>query len=228
MEKAKIGTTASTKVAKVNFIAKKRSVGLAYPAFESSFRRFYPDLKIISDPSTARNFDLVIFSGGEDVDPKYYGQTNTMSYGVNSRRDAHEMDVFQNIYDKSRIKILGVCRGHQLIQVALGGRLYQDFPSSINQSTGTFFEYHSSPHTLTFLSAGTVVQTFFQGKLVSSLHHQAVVENNIYSLSNICLYKGIVEASESKNIITVQFHPEFDWQPGNHCDDFFKFLVNEW
>ena len=73
--------------------------------------------------------DGFFFSGGADIDPAHYGETIKETCGsVQSNRDTVEFALFSRAYATGK-PILGICRGMQLINVALGGTLYQDVPS---------------------------------------------------------------------------------------------------
>lgn len=77
----------------------------------------------------ARRFDGFVFTGGADVDPALYGQKKENFCGdISSERDAMEMKLFRLAFDLDK-PILGICRGIQLMNVALGGTLYQDIPT---------------------------------------------------------------------------------------------------
>lgn len=91
-----------------------------------------PNLRKMDDIDKILEFiDGIVFTGGEDISPLLFGQepikeTHKISYN----RDRMEVKLFQLAY-KKEIPILGICRGIQLINVALGGDLYQDIPSQI-------------------------------------------------------------------------------------------------
>ena len=77
----------------------------------------------------ARRFDGFLFTGGPDVDPALYGQKREDFCGeIHGERDAMEMKLFRLAYALDK-PILGICRGIQLMNVALGGTLYQDIPT---------------------------------------------------------------------------------------------------
>ena len=79
---------------------------------------------------TINRFDGIIISGGSDIDPEYYNQINSgKSLEVNSFRDKCEEKIIR-ILIESDIPVLGICRGMQLLNVALGGTLIQDLPLS--------------------------------------------------------------------------------------------------
>jgi putative glutamine amidotransferase len=186
-------------------------VGIAYPAFFSSFKDFYPQLETIKSSSQVENFDLVIFSGGSDINPEIYGERNTYSGAIDKKRDGIETEMFHYATGLGK-QILGVCRGHQLINVLLGGNLYQD----IFLCTG---KAHIHSGALTF-SDGSVLGKFFSK--VNSMHHQAIRSlGNIFPTSSV---GNIIESLESrdKKIITTQFHPEF---MGESSRLFFNYLL---
>ena len=137
--------------------------------------------------------DLIVFTGGEDISPIIYGQENTHSY-ANPVRDNAEIAVLEYALQLNK-KILGVCRGHQLINAYLGGTLVQDIESLLNRD-------HPNKHELVSLSKGGKVPEIFTK--VNSIHHQGVTKVG-ESLKATSMYRGVVESCESPNIITTQF-----------------------
>ena len=76
--------------------------------------------------------DGFIFTGGADVECIHYGQTKQTDIGrIQKYRDEFELKMFEKIYATEK-PIMGICRGMQLINVALGGTLYQDIPSMVD------------------------------------------------------------------------------------------------
>ena len=73
--------------------------------------------------------DGIIFTGGEDFAPAYFGEEEHEHLGeVNVTRDTYDLTLFKLASDRN-IPTLGICRGLQLINVGMGGTLYQDLPS---------------------------------------------------------------------------------------------------
>lgn len=104
---------------------------------------------------TLEEADLVIFGGGDDVDPALYGETHHSSTYINPARDEEEI----MYYEEARaigIPILGICRGAQLGHVMEGGKLYQDVD---NHNEGWHCAY--DPFGCQFLAD------------ISSVHHQS-------------------------------------------------------
>lgn len=174
-------------------------ISIATADFHGSFERaFNEEIPIIElGQSTVKDSSLVIFSGGEDINPEIYGEENRSSY-YNRKRDSIELKILEECLELNK-KILGVCRGHQLINAYLGGKLVQDLYFDLNIS-------HSGGHVLEFLTRKSTIQDHF--KTVNSLHHQGVIVagKNLVPTSE---FKGVIESCENENIITVQFHPEF-------------------
>lgn len=184
------------------------NVCTAHYAFIADFRKFFPNLQLV--PSIAseafkteviQKSDLVIFPGGSDISPSIYGEENTHSY-PNSVRDKIEISVLETAIRLNK-KILGVCRGHQLINAYLGGKLVQDLEIDLNAS-------HDSYHYLTVHNSDSGMMTNIFSKGVNSLHHQGVIKPG-KDLIPTSFHKGVIESIESvnKKIISVQFHPEF-------------------
>src|SRR3972149_11624347 len=100
-------------------------IAIAYPMFKKYFEEnFNQEIHLLKKGDNIEEFNLVIFSGGEDINPEIYGEKNRYST-YNSLRDKIELYWLEKCIQSSR-KILGVCRGHQLINAYLGGKLVQD------------------------------------------------------------------------------------------------------
>lgn len=101
-------------------------------------------------------FKLVMFTGGSDVDPSYYGETSPHRMcGSNLRRDAQEKHIF-DFAVRHDIMMTGICRGIQFLNVMAGGRLMHHIDG-----------HAGSTHNMT-LATGEVIR-------VNSLHHQMVI-----------------------------------------------------
>ena len=177
----------------------KLQVGITYGAFQNSIATLCNSLSqsgIESDTIylSTRNLkrflqelDIIIFSGGADINPAIYGEANTSSF-INPERDREEITIF-SLARESKIPVLGICRGHQLINALLGGKLIQDL-------------IHPGHHILE--NSSGVFQNF---ENVNSLHHQGVLLPG-KNLTVTSEYKGVIESTEGDNILSVQCHPE--------------------
>lgn len=169
--------------------------------------------------------DGIVFSGGEDLDPSLYGETvlNETVY-VNSVRD--DSDVFlAKAAVASKKPILAICRGEQLMNVVLGGSLYQDLaeqkPENVGHG-GTVHKILAEPGSLLAKLYGT------DSLEVNSSHHQAV--KAVAPGLKVTAYSsdGIVEAYEGDNLVAVQFHPEKLVRAGDDSWlEFFKVFIKK-
>ena len=164
--------------------------------------------------------DALLFAGGEDVDPSFYGAERHPRLGQpNPLQDEVEIELARRARADGK-PILGICRGIQLINVALGGTLYQDLPSEvpseINHSLSTeqrdmsFLAHPISLEPDSWLAErlGT------DAPVVNTLHHQALrdVASGLRVVGRAP--DGVIEAVEGSGggfLIAVQCHPEELW-----------------
>ncbi|MDE7379285.1 MAG: gamma-glutamyl-gamma-aminobutyrate hydrolase family protein [Paraprevotella sp.] len=160
--------------------------------------------------------DGLLLSGGGDLNPLFMGEEPIPElHSVNYRRDKAELLLIRMAYDR-QVPMLGICRGIQMLTVALGGTLYQDIGAQAPD--GPFIKHDQSlqrgvpSHTVEVCTEGILHRLFQGGRLaVNSFHHQAVREPG--PLLRVCAKApdGIVEAVESaeyKSVLGVQWHPE--------------------
>lgn len=152
--------------------------------------------------------DVLMLSGGEDVNPKLYGQASTRSEKPNDMRDAWEVALIREAVRQGK-GIVGICRGSQMINVALGGTLCQHVPDTYGDAV------HDDGRKLTThairLAAGSrLAQILGTNAVVNSWHHQSV-ERLAPGLRAVAWAPdGVVEAIEHETlpIAACQFHPE--------------------
>lgn len=158
--------------------------------------------------------DGIIFTGGEDIGSHYFGEepVKEVTY-ISHDRDRTEMALFQMAYERG-IPIFGICRGMQLINIALGGTIYQDIYSMVDHVHGHTCEINlQEPYHSINISRETMMYEIFHKEklLVNSLHHQALKELGKNLKVSAKAADGIIEAVESTNdifLLGVQFHPE--------------------
>ena len=157
----------------------------------------------------------LLLTGGEDVDPARYGAASHPTTGVpNVQRDATELALLAAASAR-RLPVLAVCRGIQLVNVAMGGTLIQDIPSqrpsSVEHDQGADRTARShavsiAPKSLLAAATGT------NAMQVNSYHHQAV-DRLASGLKVVATASdGLIEAAEVEDpawwLIAVQWHPE--------------------
>jgi putative glutamine amidotransferase len=145
----------------------------------------------------------VLIPGGWDVHPTLYGEEIEGSQGMDDTIDALDIDVIQLALAQG-IPVFGICRGLQVINVALGGSLFQDIPAMIAGAHN-----HSHVEHPVDIQPQSRLASFMPARIkVNSFHHQAV--NRLSPLLRVTAMSddNIVEALEGEGILAVQWHPE--------------------
>ncbi len=160
--------------------------------------------------------DGIIFTGGSDIDPFYYGDSPQQGLRtIEPYRDYHEVELAKRILYKTNIPVLGICRGIQLLNVAAGGTLYQ----SINDSKSKFFNHSvlNSPKYYpvheAIIKEGSKIHSIFKKTSirVNSFNHQAVKKTGKDFIATMTAPDGLIEGIEfagDRFIVAVQWHPE--------------------
>lgn len=135
-----------------------------------------PDEAAVADPDVLLDrVDALMLAGGADIDPSSYGaEPHAETRGTWPDRDAFELALARRALERD-MPVLGICRGMQLLNVALGGTLVQHLPEALGAEThrtvaGTFSEHHVrlDPASLACGAAGA------ESFVVWSHHHQGV------------------------------------------------------
>ena len=156
--------------------------------------------------------DGLLLSGGEDVDPAYYGQAISEKCGeIAKDRDVAELKMLEAFLTTGK-PILGICRGHQLMNVYFGGTLHQDIKEISGCNHDDWKRRATGNHRVT-VHPGTQLSGLIGRKeiTVNSLHHQAVDAVAPVLIACAVAEDGINEAIEKpdhKFCIGVQWHPE--------------------
>jgi len=173
---------------------------------------YVEDGEVIADFCKA--CDGILFTGGVDVDPGMYGEKRHPMLGETARyRDSLEARVFSEFY-KTEKPILGICRGAQIINVLLGGSLWQDIPSEMpseidhRQKEGQF----SLSHRVNILEGTPLRGLVSKGRMnANSFHHQAIKALGADLEVMARADDGVIEAvySTKKSYLRAyQWHPE--------------------
>ena len=174
-----------------------------------------------SDQETGmKTADGVLFTGGPDVHPFFFGEETQHHCGnVCLRRDQMEFSLLK-LAMAARKPIIGVCRGAQVLNIGLGGDIYQDIPSQFPQKFPVAhtqpFGYEIPSHTVT-VTPGTLLAEISQCDTlkVNSMHHQAVRTVAPGLIASGHGPEGLVECVEMPEypfLIGVQWHPEYLWE----------------
>jgi microsomal dipeptidase-like Zn-dependent dipeptidase/gamma-glutamyl-gamma-aminobutyrate hydrolase PuuD len=178
--------------------------------------------------------DGIVFTGGEDFAPAYFGEEEHEHLGeVNVNRDTYDLTLFKLASDRN-IPTLGICRGLQLINVGMGGTLYQDLPSQkpsdINhrqQEAGTV-----ATHSVSVVEGSLMHQILGEKEIqVNTFHHQAIKKLapglKIVGWANDSVPE-MIEAYPNRQILGTQFHPEIFTANGDKLlGKLFQFLIGK-
>lgn len=150
--------------------------------------------------------DGLLLTGGEDINPALLGEEKLNdSVKWDDIRDEFELALFKAFYDRNK-PIFGICRGFQVINVALKGGLYQD----LVEQMGVVHMNIDIRHKVTVEADSLLGRLFGTEFRVNSTHHQAVRELGEGLVPTAWSVEGICEAFEHKSrpIFGTQFHPE--------------------
>ena len=153
-----------------------------------------------------RMVDGVIFSGGADLDPSYYGETVwNETVEVDTLRDVSDLLLMRAALASGK-PVMAICRGEQLMNVVLGGTLVQDIPTQVD----TMINHSGARHRIGVEKGSVLYALFGQDSLtVNSTHHQAVKAPAPGVRITARANDGIIEAYEyGDQVIAFQFHPE--------------------
>ncbi len=177
--------------------------------------------------------DGFLFTGGPDVHPALYNE-DAMRYcgAIDEQRDTLEILLFN---EASRLDkpIFGICRGIQLINVALGGSLYQDIPTQVVGEPIAHYQhppYHVPVHSVTVERESPLYHIVNKEKMmVNSMHHQAIKELAPTLQCAARSKDGLTECvymTGKRFLMGVQFHPEWMFQLQNDSHKIFAAFVD--
>lgn len=176
----------------------------------------------------AEHFDGFLFTGGVDLDPVLYGETNDagLSKDITPDRDTFEMKLGKAVIAAGK-PTLGICRGIQAMNVAAGGSLWQDIHSQCCLGEHCPKDENDKPRHTVSLNGRLAEIIGCSSVETNSYHHQSVKE--VPAGADILAHTsdGVVEAFALRNhpyYLGVQWHPELDpdWVSEKIFTDFIK------
>lgn len=196
----------------------------------------------------ARFADGILFSGGDDIHPRYYGEEPLADMVISPDERTEFEDALLREVMQLRKPVLGICLGAQLINIVLGGSLYQDIPTQIANPLN-----HREQHNIKVVEGTRLYQTFnitvgwapptkmtgdggpcppyrdLQNAIsVFSTHHQSVKSPGKGLTVSALSSDGVIEAIELPDypfLIGVQWHPELEPE-SDYTKLLFKALIN--
>lgn len=178
----------------------------------------------------------LLLTGGGDVDPSRYGEaSHATASDLDPDRDDYEIALVRQAVEAD-IPILGICRGMQVINVALGGTLIQDVPSEV---AGVVEHAIKEPRFAiaheVWIAPSSLLWSLMRDKLaegeacqVNSRHHQALKKVAEGFEVSATAPDGVIEAIErrtSRFCVGVQWHPENFWRTGEFRPLFEAFVT---
>lgn len=203
-----------------------------YLSGQGAFPYLIPDLPDDLLDEFLKDMDGFVFQGGTDVSPKNYGEElitgsdGQTTWPGDPTRDTYELNLLKKIQETKK-PILGICRGAQIINVGLGGTLYQDIETQkkdplTHRDPKKYDQVH---HPITIVEDGILAKIYDEeiksekNLIINSIHHQGVkdlgknLRMECYSTSDrvIEAISSIDSKENEQFILGVQWHPEFNF-----------------
>ena len=191
------------------------------------------DLKEEDIQQIVDTFDGFLFTGGPDIHPFYFGEETQAHCGnVCLRRDRMEILLLKLVMQTGK-PVFGICRGIQLLNVALGGDIYQDIPSQFPQDFPIAhvqpFDYAIPSHKVEVLPGTLLEQLTGSNTLnVNSMHHQACRKLAPGLVACGHASGNLIEAVEKPDypfFLGVQWQPEYLWEQAPAIRQIFEAFV---
>jgi len=166
-------------------------------------------------PDVLSGFQGILLTGGGDIDPALFdGQTHPRVYGIDPVRDQIEIEMARYCADH-RLPMLGICRGLQVMNVALGGNLYTDIsdqlPGALKHPCYPDYPRDYLAHSVMIKVSTRLTAITGQSQMkVNSLHHQGIKDLSQELNLSAMAPDGLIEGAE------IMFHPFYvgvQWHP---------------
>ncbi len=182
----------------------------------------------------AFRLDGLLMSGGVDMDPMLFGEEPHPKMGrIDPERDFFEKTMLEKMLQQEKA-VFGICRGCQIINLVMGGTIYQDLPA---QKGGELVKHSQNAprwyptHSVKVKSGSDLIDVFADETIrVNSYHHQAIKDVAPGFTATAHAPDGVVEAIEYQKdqfILGVQWHPEQLWERDEATLELFRMFVNK-
>ncbi len=169
----------------------------------------------VTPDTYAERLDALVLAGGSDVWPGSYGQTaRRPEWNGDRARDEYERSLLDAFLARDK-PVLGVCRGLQLVNVAMGGTLHQDIPTDVPHASRHRDQASYDRNTHDLMIEGEWLATLLGTKrgVVNSVHHQAIDALGAgLVIEARSSDEGLIEAVRDPSrrfLVGVQWHPEW-------------------
>lgn len=174
--------------------------------FINAFHALGAEAGAVLEERTFDRYDGLVLPGGADIDPALFGEENHGSTIIERDRDLRQLEIL-DIFIKAEKPVLGICKGHQLLNVFFGGKLCQHIPEhEVHQCIGK-----DQAHSSRCLSDCFLAKIYGSAEFpVNSAHHQAILVPAEGFIPVQWAPDGVLEAMihESLPITGIQWHPE--------------------
>ena len=186
---------------------------IALPGYEKNVKNYIAALEamgmapvITLDADEASRCDGLLLPGGGDVDPARFGQEDRGSRDIDPALDQAQLAVL-DVFVRAKKPILGICRGHQVLNVYFGGDLVQDLPTAEEHMA---HDHADSVHPISIAPDSLLHRLHGPRAAVNSSHHQGLDRIGKGLRVTAMAPDGVIEAVEHETlpILGVQFHPE--------------------
>jgi putative glutamine amidotransferase len=175
--------------------------------------------------------DGLLLSGGPDINPRFYGEEPLAGLGeIDEGLDRMELEAARIAFQKNLV-IFAICRGIQVLNVALGGTLYQDIGSQVQESINHTQKAGKNINTHSIkVERKTILYNILRRReiWVNGKHHQAIKDLAPGLIVSARASDGIIEAIEypkKKFVLGVQWHPEGTWEEDAYSKKLFRAFI---
>jgi putative glutamine amidotransferase len=179
--------------------------------------------------ASVEGLDGLVLQGGVDVAPENYGQRPLrQEWSGDPVQDAYELTLLKEIVAR-KIPALGICRGAQIMNVALGGTLYQDLETQVDGALShrSWERYELIEHTVSLTQGSLLTELYGPADLlVNTIHHQGVHAVapgfRVSAVAPDGVVEGIERVDDGHWLVGIQWHPEWldgSAQGGPHRSD---------
>jgi len=171
-----------------------------------------------------------LFPGGGDIDPSFFNESPRKELGdVDRILDDFQMDAVELAMSRKK-PVLGICRGAQLLNVALGGTLVQDISTQFETPTLKHMQEtitYDTNHEVRIETGSRLHDLFGSHIQINSIHHQSIKEPGKDLVITARASDGVVEAAQHKTLPVdlIQWHPELMMQKNNDMLPLFRAFV---
>ena len=170
-----------------------------------ALQKFHIQAVLSHSPEDAADFDGLLLPGGGDIAPVFYHRKNRGSTNICISEDIIQLLMFHRFMEQHK-PILGICKGMQVINVALGGTLIQALPTANSHAWHNGDRYHP-----TTIVKGNILSSLYGTYMITgSAHHQALSTPGKGLKAVQHAHDGVIEGIEHETlpILGLQWHPE--------------------